>query len=46
MDKRHLLSERCWSEWGSGGYKPYNSKEGRKEHDSIMEAIEKIIREG
>jgi hypothetical protein len=33
-----------WSEWSSGGYKPYNSKEGRIEHDSIISEIKKIIK--
>jgi len=28
-----------WSEWGSGCYKPYSSKEGQKEHNEILEAI-------
>ena len=28
-----------WSEWGSGGYKPYSSKKGSKEHDEILELI-------
>jgi len=42
-----LLSEgkcppsRCWSEWGSGGYHPYTSKEGKKEHDELMVEIKK-----
>lgn len=34
---------RCWSEWGSGCYTPYSSKEGRKEHDEIMIEVNKII---
>jgi len=32
-----------WSEWGSGGYKPYTSKTGRKEHDRIMELIKNFV---
>lgn len=32
-----------FSEWGSGGYKPYLSKEGREEHDFLIREIEKII---
>jgi hypothetical protein len=32
-----------WSEWGSGGYKPYSSQEGKKEHEEIMTEIEQII---
>ena len=34
---------RCFSEWGSGGYKPYTSKEGREEHDYLVKEIYKII---
>lgn len=34
---------RCWSEWSSGGYKPYSSKEGREEHDYLLKEIYKII---
>jgi len=33
----------CHSEWGSGGYKPYLSKEGKKEHDDLMKEIYAII---
>ena len=33
----------CWSDWGSGGYKPYTSKEGRDEHDDLVKEIQKII---
>lgn len=33
----------CWSEWGSGGYKPYSSREGREEHDLLVKEIYKII---
>jgi hypothetical protein len=28
-----------WSSWGSGGYHPYTSKEGRKEHEDILSLI-------
>jgi len=31
MISKGLKPERCWSEWSSGGYKPYSSKEGREE---------------
>lgn len=41
MDVKPL---QCWSEWGSGGYKPYSSKEGRAEHDYLVTEIYKIIR--
>lgn len=39
-----IIMDRCWSEWGNGGYKPYSSKEGRKEHDEIMEEVYKMIK--
>jgi hypothetical protein len=32
-----------WSEWGSGGYHPYTSLEGRMEHDFLMGEIQKIL---
>lgn len=31
-----------FSQWGSGGYKPYTSKEGRRIHDDLIERITKI----
>lgn len=34
---------RCWSEWGSGGYHPYSSSEGREEHDQLLKEIHTII---
>lgn len=34
----------CWSEWSSGGYRPYTSKEGKLEHDSIVSEIYKLIK--
>lgn len=30
-----------FSDWGSGGYKPYSSEEGRKEHDFLLQEIKK-----
>ena len=35
--------QRCFSEWGSGGYKLYSSKEGKEEHDELVTEIYKII---
>jgi len=32
-----------FSSWGSGGYKPYTSEEGRTEHEAIIEEITKHI---
>lgn len=34
---------RCFSEWGSGGYKPYSSKTGQEEHDYLVKELYKII---
>ena len=34
----------CFSEWGSGGYQPYTSKEGKVEHDYLVKEIYKIIK--
>ncbi len=33
----------CWSEWSSGGYRPYSSREGRAEHDNLLKEIYQII---
>ncbi len=32
-----------WSDWSSGCYKPYTSKEGREEHELILKEISKVI---
>ena len=38
-----IKPKKCFSDWGSGGYKPYLSKEGREEHDAIIKDIYRII---
>lgn len=38
-----IKPENCWSEWSSGGYKPYTSKEGFDEHESLIKEIYNII---
>ena len=43
MLKQDKIPFRCFSEWGSGGYKPYSSKEGRDEHDKLVKEIYKLI---
>lgn len=43
MISKGLKPSQCWSEWSSGGYKPYSSKEGREEHDYLVKEIYKII---
>jgi hypothetical protein len=32
-----------FSEWGSGGYWPYISKEGKREHEAILAEIKKLM---
>ena len=34
---------RCWSEWGSGGYRPYASTEGRLEHELLIAELNKAM---
>ena len=46
MLKDERIPDRCFSEWGSGGYKPYTSKKGREEHDFLIKEIYKIIKNG
>jgi transcriptional regulator with XRE-family HTH domain len=33
-----------WSEWGSGGYGPYSSKEGKAEHDEILRLVGEVLK--
>lgn len=37
------ISRYPFSEWGSGGYGPYTSKEGQKIHDDLLKEISKFI---
>jgi len=41
--EKEKIPTKCFSEWGSGGFKPYNSVEGRKEHDYLVIQIYEII---
>lgn len=41
-----IIPDKCYSDWESGGYKPYSSKEGREEHDLLISEIYKIISDG
>lgn len=43
MDRARLPSKYPFSDWGSGGYAPYISKEGRAEHDAILKEIKELI---
>lgn len=43
MLSKEIKPLQCWSEWGSGGYQPYSSKLGAKEHDELVEEIYEII---
>lgn len=40
---RNIKPTRCWSDWSSGCYKPYSSKEGQQEHGEIMKEVNFII---
>jgi hypothetical protein len=37
------LDRMPWSEWGSGGYKPYSSAEGRMMHEEIMGSLRSLV---
>jgi len=43
LEKTNTISTFPWSEWGSGGYGPYTSKRGRKQHDDILDALKEIM---
>ena len=43
LEQDQTISRIPWSEWGSGGYRPYTSREGQKEHEFLLEEIRKII---
>lgn len=38
-----IKPKQAHSDWESGGYKPYTSKEGKKEHNEILKQIYKFI---
>lgn len=40
---KRIIPQRCFSEWGSGGYKPYTDKEGCKEHNYLVTEVYKLI---
>ncbi len=46
MLEKGEIPTRCWSEWGSGCYKPYSSKEGHIEHNSITTDVYVLINGG
>lgn len=43
--ENNLIPDRCHSDWGSGGYHPYVSKEGKKDHDYLVDDIRDYIKE-
>ena len=43
MISNGLKPVQCWSEWSSGGFNLYSSKDGRCEHDYLVKEIYKII---
>ena len=42
MLKNNIKPDYCFSQWSSGGYVPYTSIEGEKEHNDIIKAIKVI----
>ncbi len=44
LEAHGYVSSDPWSSWGSGGYGPYSSSEGRKEHDELLEEISKHLK--
>jgi hypothetical protein len=44
LESTGTVSKLPWSEWGSGGYKPYSSKDGKKIHDEIIDALSKEMK--
>lgn len=38
-----IVPDKCFSDWRCGGYLPYTTENGKKEHDSIMSEIYKLI---
>lgn len=43
LNQEKIPQQRPFSQWSSGGYKPYTSKEGKEEHDYLVKEIYKII---
>jgi hypothetical protein len=43
LDTGGLPDNIPFSEWGSGGYHPYTSKVGQKEHDQILMEITNLF---
>lgn len=44
LDK-NIKPTKCWSDWSSGCYKPFDSREGNAEHIKLMKEINDIINE-
>lgn len=40
---KDIIPQRCFSEWGSGGYEPYSSKQGFQEHQYLVSEVYKLI---
>lgn len=41
--KNGIKPTRCFSEWSSGGYKPYTSVEGMELHNQLVKEVYQII---
>lgn len=44
MLDKEVIPYTCLSDWGSGGYKPITSVEGREEHDYLVKTIYGLIK--
>lgn len=44
LEARGYVSRLPFSDWGSGGYKPYSSKEGEKLHNDLKVKISKFLK--
>ena len=41
---QHIIPRKCNSDWDSGCYGPYTSKDGKELHDSLVNEINKLIK--
>lgn len=43
LDSGRKISKMPWSSWESGGYTPYTSNDGRREHAEILAEIKNLL---
>jgi len=44
FEQNRVVERVPWSEWDSGGYHPYMSQEGRREHEFLLEEIKRHVK--